>query len=331
MRIVIATGICPPDIGGPAKYAAALAREFEALGHRVRVVSFGAPERLLPFGLRHLWFFLRIILPVAESDAVLALDAVSVGLPAVCAARLLARRVLLRIGGDFLWESYSERSGGLVPLPDFYARRPELSIKERLIFRAQKFVLRSADALVFNSSWLADIWQPVYGLVKDKVTVVGNHCERGEGSEPRAKVFLSAGRPIRLKNMERVRRAFKEAQRQKPEIALDEWRSAPEEFERRLKESYAVICVSISEVSPNIVYEALAYGKPCIITKYSGLPEEVKAAGVFADPFDENDIRDKILALSDEATYAKVKERIRAAPCHQSWRDIAEEYIRLLS
>jgi hypothetical protein len=60
MKILIATGIYPPKIGGPAQYALNLKNEFEKMGHGVRVKTYGI-EGKLPTGFRHLFFFFKII------------------------------------------------------------------------------------------------------------------------------------------------------------------------------------------------------------------------------------------------------------------------------
>jgi glycosyltransferase involved in cell wall biosynthesis len=41
VRVVFATGIFPPDIGGPATYVSELASELTARGHGVEVVTYG--------------------------------------------------------------------------------------------------------------------------------------------------------------------------------------------------------------------------------------------------------------------------------------------------
>ena len=45
MKIVLATGIYPPDIGGPATYVSCLASEFSRLGMEVIVVTYGGNHK----------------------------------------------------------------------------------------------------------------------------------------------------------------------------------------------------------------------------------------------------------------------------------------------
>ena len=73
MKILIATGIYPPDIGGPAKYAKSLRDEFAKLGHKVKIVKYRI-EKKLPIGIRHCLYFLRVVLNLPKTDLIIALD-----------------------------------------------------------------------------------------------------------------------------------------------------------------------------------------------------------------------------------------------------------------
>src|SRR5436309_2301876 len=109
MKILIATGIYLPKIGGPAQYAKNLERVFTDLGHSVTVLTFGLEDNL-PTGVRHLFFFFKILPKVFSADIICALDTFSVGLPAVLASQISGKKCVIRTGGDFLWEQYVERT-----------------------------------------------------------------------------------------------------------------------------------------------------------------------------------------------------------------------------
>src|SRR3989344_4385316 len=79
MKILISTGIYPPHIGGPAKYARSLKEELEKGGHSVKVKTYYL-EHHLPIGIRQTLFFLKIIPAIFWTDFVFALDTFSVGL-----------------------------------------------------------------------------------------------------------------------------------------------------------------------------------------------------------------------------------------------------------
>jgi len=60
MKILIATGIYPPDIGGPATYSKLLKDELPDRGIDVKVLSFGE-VRHLPKIIRHFSYFLKVL------------------------------------------------------------------------------------------------------------------------------------------------------------------------------------------------------------------------------------------------------------------------------
>ena len=55
MKILIATGIYPPDIGGPATYSKLLKEELSKRGLKVDILTYGPAgiSRKIPKGLRH--------------------------------------------------------------------------------------------------------------------------------------------------------------------------------------------------------------------------------------------------------------------------------------
>ena len=93
-KILIATGLYPPEVGGPATYSKLLFDTLPKHGFEVTVVSFGEVRRL-PKGIRHVFYFFKIIKKGRYTDCIFAQDPVSVGLPAFLAARLLRKRFLL--------------------------------------------------------------------------------------------------------------------------------------------------------------------------------------------------------------------------------------------
>src|SRR3989344_4561746 len=212
MKIIIATGIYPPDIGGPAQYAKNLKAEFEGLGHQVKVLTYQL-EKKMPIGVRHLWFFLRCLLTFPRSDLVIALDTFSVGLPAVMAAKNFGKKIIIRTGGGFLWEQFVERTGDLVLLKDFYQTRLyKLNLKEKIVFKFSRWTICNASRLIFSTDWQRKIWLPVYGFDEAKTIIVENYYGPKELSfPPSEKNFLAGSRSLKLKNFERLVEVFKRA------------------------------------------------------------------------------------------------------------------------
>ena len=74
MRILIVTGIYPPEIGGPAEYAKNLEEVWVSQGYQVSVKIFGRFKKI-PWGVRHIVFFLYILPSVVRADYIVTLDA----------------------------------------------------------------------------------------------------------------------------------------------------------------------------------------------------------------------------------------------------------------
>ena len=172
MKIVIATGIYPPDIGGPSYYAKGLEDALRALGHEVKTVVYG-DLRKRPIGVSHLMYFFRVWPHLSGADAVIALDTASVAVPAWLASRIRGVRFIIRTGGDFVWEHYLERTGDLLPLVRFYAEHKPLSFKERLVYALTRLIVRRS-VLVFSTDMHRDVWLRPYGLKKKRTHVLRN-------------------------------------------------------------------------------------------------------------------------------------------------------------
>ncbi len=332
MKIVIAAGIYPPDVGGPAQYAYHIAGELEAMGHETRVLAYGL-EKKLPTGIRHLYYFLRMLFSLGGAHAILAFDSYSVGFPALCAAKLRGKKIIIRQGGDFLWESHVERTGNLVPLSRFYDEAAGgLNIKEKIIKRITGFTLRHAHAVAFNSSWFRDILAKQYSLKEGKTHIIHNYAApKAPSFAPARKNFIFAARRIKLKNGAMLAEAFDEARKIDPDIVLETGLMPHAELMEKIAHACAVILPSISEVSPNLIFDAIRFDKPFIVTRESGIYEELKDVGIFVNPLDRNDIREKILFLADPLHYAEAVKKVKSYGKTRSWRQITEEFLSIYS
>ena len=327
-KFLIATGIFPPDIGGPAEYAKNLYEEFLARGNEVRVLSYKI-EKKLPIGIRHGFYFLRMIFNIHKTDLIIALDTFSVGLPAVLAAKIFRKKIIVRVGGDFLWENYIESSGNLVTLRDFYGCIPALSLKQKIILWLSGFVFRNCAYLVFSTEWQRKIIEKNYNVDSKKSIIIENfYGDKITSFEPREKNFIFAGRLIKLKNLEMLRAAFKEANKNNKNIKLEIISGVShEELIKRLQHGYAAILPSLSEISPNFILDAIRANKPFILTKETGFSDKLKELGVFIDPLDKEDIKNKILFLSDDNVYKSYKEKNADFRFKHSWEEIADEFL----
>ncbi len=341
MKILICTGIYPPAIGGPAYYALGLENEFRRQGHTVRVLTYGF-ERKLPPIVRHIYFFLRTCFSLFGVDFVIALDTFSVGWPSMMASRLFGKKNILRIGGDFLWESYVERTHEDVTLSDFYKTfYKKLNLKEKLIFLITRFTLENSSVCVFSTSWQKDIWTKAYGLNPEKNVVIENEYKISnektldsnfKNEQNLKKIYLWAGRDITLKNIVRLKKAFTEAQKKDSSLELSLVSGvSKEELYSRIAQCYAFILPSLSDVSPNVVLEAIGFGKPCIVTKENGIKDRLNDTVLYIDPLDQKDIEQKILNMAEPEIYKIYADRAQTFSFVHTTEDIAREFLALYS
>lgn len=327
-KILITTGIYPPKIGGPAQYAKNVRNAFEKDGCDVYVQTYNLEDRL-PIGIRHIFFFLKILPFVSRSDCVLALDTFSVGFPSVAAARIFGKDCIIRTGGDFLWEQYVERTGTRVFLRDFYQSEiNNFSRKEKMIYRLTKRTLRRASHVVFSTQWQRNIFIKAYGLAEDKTSVIENYYgpkESDMGYE--SKMFVGSSRNLVLKNSTILTSVFNSVRNDFPDSTLFLSAMPFDNFMEKIRSCYAVINVSLSEISPNIILDAIRCNKPFISTREVGIYERIKDIGIYVNPLDEAEIKKAVLYLLDEANYENEKEKIRRFNFIHTWEDIAGEFI----
>lgn len=331
MKLLIAAPLYPPELGGPANYAKELTDHLAAHGSEVVVEKF-SDVRVYPKGVAHLVYFFRLSRALKNAQAVIAFDTWSTGVPAVLAARLRGARSVVRIGGDFLWEQYVERTHELVKLSEFYTLTRPFSLKERLIMRGTRWVTHTADALVFNTAWQKRLWEHAYRFPLQHASVIENaYPEKRDFAPAQGRVFVAVGRARVLKNMHRVSEVFEELTQRFPDITLDTRPLPPHDHEERLRRAYAVIVPSVSEVSSNTVIDALRYGKPVILSSDTGARERLGDAGIFIDPRYPDELRQAIEHLLDPAAYARACERVRAFSFTHSWDEVASEFFKIIT
>lgn len=327
MNILIVTGIYPPALGGPAQYAYNVRLEWEKLGHKVKVKTYTRIERHLPSGIRHLYYFLKIIPAVISSDLIYALDTFSIGWPATLAAKIFGKKIVMRTGGDFLWEGYVERTADLVLLKDFYQTTKEKwSSKERLIFKMTKWTLQNVSTLIFSTSWQRDIFLKEYNLNSNNIKIIENYYgEKLPSLGPKEKNFIGGTRKLKWKNLEILKESFEEIS----EADLDMKNYSHDEFMKKISECYATILVSLGDISPNLMLESIRFNKPFILTQESGLMDRIADIAVLVDPKDKNDIKEKVLWLCNKENYNSQVEKIKNFNFTHTWRQIAEETLNV--
>lgn len=329
MKIILATGIYPPDIGGHSFYVQSLEAAFEKMGHQVAVVLYGNLNKL-PTGIRHLLYAWKLSKAARDADMVIGFDTFSILLPLALIAPRLGVPVFERAGGDFVWEQFSNRTKSPVPLPNFYQYTDRWSLKEKLAFYLIRRALERVH-IVFSSEWQRDLWMTPYNLDSARVHVIENAIpERVQSFPPERKNFLFYGRQIPLKNAENFRRAFERARKHQYDIIIEEGVIPHDELLEKMQYCYAVALPSISDITPNYIVESIVRGKPFLLTKHSAYARRFAHMGVIVDPLLESDLVRGITDLTDPVVYERLSKNIAAFNEVRTYDDIAREFLALI-
>ena len=313
MRVVIVSGIWPPDIGGPASHAPELAGFLCERGHDVTAVTTAsvppAPEpylvrwarRTLPPGLRHLEVVRLVAHAARGADVVYA---TSMTRRAALGAALARRPLVLKLTADEAYER-ERRSGRFAgDLDDFQHHAGGLRV--RLLRRTRDAAVGRAVSVLTPSEYLRGLVVG-WGIPAARVSVSPNpapdvpvlrpreEARRALGLEGPTLAF--AGRLMAAKALDV---AFRSLERT-PGVSLLVVGDGPDRGElERLRSTLgldgrvrflgsrsrgdvleilfaadAALLSSRWENFPHLVVEALAVGTPVIATTVGGVPEVV--------------------------------------------------------
>ena len=137
MRILLSSGIFPPQIGGPATYVPQLSKDLESQGHEVTVVTLGEKDKEAFIGnvkvimigrnsfviVRMLRTTFRLIQEALKSDAVFSNGLFIETACAILIARKRKRSVV-KVVGDPVWERARNNGHTLLDLGGFLAGSP---------------------------------------------------------------------------------------------------------------------------------------------------------------------------------------------------------------
>ncbi len=301
-KIVVATGIYPPDIGGPAVYAKMLEDGLRGSQIEAVVVSFSRFLHL-PRGARHLRFMGKILACGREADMFLALDPVSVGLPTLLAARVSRRPFALRVGGDYAWEQAVERFGVEEDLDAF--QTSTYGWRVELLRRLERAVARRAVRVIVPDRYLQGLLRG-WGVPPERIAIVPNAVDAFGIPATRAearrelgidgRLVVSAGRLLRLKGFEALVDTIGGLRSEFPDLRLAVIGSGPrlarlEDQVRRsrlegtvlllgrlpqartrvyLKAADVFVLNSAGEGQAHALLEAMTFGTPVIATRVGG-------------------------------------------------------------
>lgn len=253
MKILLATPLYPPEIGGPATYAKILHDELPKQGHTLHIVRFGR-VRHLPSGIRHLVYFFMLLRHVLGSDVVYALDPVSVGAPAALAAWFFRKPFLLKVVGDFAWEQFQNQKSRIKNQNDdarfidpIEFQNGNYDWRTELHRKIERWVARRAACIIVPSEYLKKV-VAAWGVAPERIVVIPNAFEGvsevGNRDALRAMMgfsgtmLVSAGRLVPWKGFEVLIEVMPEVVERVPDAKLIIAGEGPEQeqLERLIEE-----------------------------------------------------------------------------------------------
>lgn len=296
MRLLIATGLYPPESGGPATYAKLLEERLPALGFEVSILPFSR-VRHWPKIIRHAAYFWKCLQMARSADVVYALDTVSVGFPSALAAKLAGKKFLVRVPGDYAWEQARQRFGVTDDLDDFQSKfyGPRVGLLRAI----QRFVVRSAHTVVTPSNYMQKIvagWGAESRVIYSSIDLTSSY--ELPKNRPEGFLVVSSGRRVPWKNFDGVERVVAKEKNWHLFIAEELPRAQALGW---VKAADVFVLNSSYEGLSHALIEAMALGTPIVATAVGGNPELI-----------EDGINGLLVPLhNDEALYAALK-RIEA-------------------
>jgi glycosyltransferase involved in cell wall biosynthesis len=350
VKVLVISGIWPPDVGGPASHAPQVASFLQSRGHGVVVVTTAsAPppsatfpvhwvSRSLPKGVVHVRTGLEVARRAARVDVVYTTG--MFGRSAV-GATLARRPYIVKLTADPAFERARRRgiAGGNVDQFQAASAGP----KVRALRLARDAELRGAAHVFTPSSYLGEL-AVSWGFAPARVSVLPNPAPELPESEPREVLRASfgmdrltlafAGRLTAQKSLGLALRAISQVDGVDLLIAGEGDERAPlEDAAAKLalservrflgplardrvidlfRAADAAILSSSWENFPHAVVEALAVGTPVIATRAGGVAEVVhdEVNGLIVPADDAEALGAAVRRFAGDA---ELRERLRAA------------------
>src|SRR3989338_4494192 len=360
MKVLIATGIYSPDVGGPATYSALLEKELPKRGVEVKIITYGKLKNY-PWILRQPAYFFRIFLAARNVDIIYAQDILNSGISSYVAASIWRKKFLLKIVGDYAWEQGAQRFGVKEVLDEFLDRQYGFMVE---CFRfLEKFVAGRADKIIVPSEYLKKVVMK-WGVAPEKIKVIYNAFEPPRSkeitppapltlrAETRTKLIIIGRGPEKERLLSLKAQIFQAfSQRDGARLSnlpaskyagLEKFGAEAIAFRGNLQHEKVLEYLAAADVfALNTSYEglshqileAMAVGRPVLTTDVGGNPELIKdgESGFLVKFNDKNALKSTILKiLNDMALAQKLAENAQKKAGEFSKERMINETINLI-
>lgn len=234
MKIIVATPIYPPEIGGPATYTKELCERLSGL-HDITVVTYtnsaeaSHGTRLVPVGkgrplpVRLILFFIKLLRASKGADVIYVQNAMAAGLPVTLVHILTGIPFVLKFVGDEAWERATQHKFTTKNLDEFL-KHPDGPLRIRTMLWIQGFVLRHAAVVTTPSAYLLQEIIKTYGIKPERGVVNYNAAEKTEELPfPVTRIkhqLATTARLVKWKGIEGIIRAIALLKEKFPDVKL---------------------------------------------------------------------------------------------------------------
>ncbi len=243
MKIILATPVYPPEIGGPATYTKELAVRLRDK-HEIVIVAYASTSEIIPgttlfiaskrrpLPLRLIKYTFDLFKASRGADVIYVQNAMAAGLPSVIVSKLRNIPLVLKFVGDEAWERASQHRRTTKRLEEFLAK-PDGGFGTRVRMKIQGFVLRHCDVVTTPSAYLRDVIVQTYRIKNERAVVNYNAGGETETTPFSAKQIphqiVTTARLVEWKGLDGIIRAVAILKKQFPDVRAVILGDGPEE------------------------------------------------------------------------------------------------------
>jgi len=243
VKIILATPVYPPEIGGPATYTKELAVRLRDK-HEIVIVAYASTSEIIPgttlfiaskrrpLPLRLIKYTFDLFKASRGADVIYVQNAMAAGLPSVIVSKLRNIPLVLKFVGDEAWERASQHRRTTKRLEEFLAK-PDGGFGTRVRMKIQGFVLRHCDVVTTPSAYLRDVIVQTYRIKNERAVVNYNAGGETETTPFSAKQIphqiVTTARLVEWKGLDGIIRAVAILKKQFPDVRAVILGDGPEE------------------------------------------------------------------------------------------------------
>lgn len=187
-KILITTGIFPPDIGGPATQIDAFCRELIKRDFKVTILTFGSqthleadyPYKVIKIShkifqpLKNIIFGFKVFQLALKNDLIYAEDLYAAGFFSFLVSKILRKKMILRFAGDSAWEAAQLKYNIKDNILSFQKKKYKWQIELKKWLR--KLILVNSAKIIAVSNFMKNLAINI-GVSEEKIKVIYNSID----------------------------------------------------------------------------------------------------------------------------------------------------------